>query len=100
MERHYEREQKLRTEHAVLEDGGDASGDGLARRLALGADAAAPELDATPELVALRARERELATRLTDLRERKEAMAPDEYESQLEEILIELALVRRSMREP
>ena len=112
VERAYDREHKLLTEHAVLDDNGDGKGsaqpgldaeDGrLAATLMLaGASPAAlagPQAD-DPELAGLYEKKVGLEESITDLRRRKESLSRDDYENQLEELLIELALANRAIRE-
>lgn len=93
-ERAYDREQKLLTEHAVLHD--DA---GLAATLAL---AGAPQMRAAsddPELARLYEEKSGLEQDIADLRGRKESLGTEDYENRLEELLIELALTNRAIRE-
>ena len=101
--RYYDEEGLLLTEHALLEDGGD-----LAARFwltpRLGAAADAPEADVPadvtdPELRQLHLRRAELERQVADLRDRRESMEEEAYEARLEELLVELALVSRRIRE-
>jgi hypothetical protein len=110
--RQYEREKKLATEHAVLDDNGDqkgtdepdpAAGEGLlAQATFIGQAAviagAAPPEDASPALRALYAERKAIEDRLAGLRARKDAMDPAEYEKQLEDLLVELALKNQEIR--
>jgi hypothetical protein len=104
VERAYQRDQRLRTEHPLLEADGDGvgalepvntEGDGaVAAALFLGdrPDAAGP----ANGLAAVRdSLQREVA----QLRGRKTSMTADEYERQLEALLVELARVTRAIRE-
>jgi hypothetical protein len=104
--REYERDGRLLTEHAVLDDDGDGTasaapggrtGDGaLARGFFLsGAPAVAAGDTAT---VRLRAERRELESRLAALRARKEAMETAAYERELESLLLEIARNGRALR--
>ncbi len=104
--RAYEREQRLRTEHALL----DADGDGVG---ALepdvtggdGAIAAVTYLDAGTELVAggaaagLAAVRDSLQRAVVMLRGQKDRLPAAEYERRLETLLLELARVSRELRE-
>ncbi len=109
--RAYERENKLLTEHALLDDNGDGVGsrepdptesDGaLARNLFLvGArEAVAAAGTDDPELAALYSEKAELERRIAALRAQKDAMDPALYDQELETLLVELALTTRAIRE-
>ncbi len=103
--RTYESENRLLTEHALLDDDGDGEGggenDGLfASRVFLDADAGrAQEMTADPELAALYRQRRDLETQVAALRARREEMAQDAYEAELERLLLELARTSRAIRE-
>lgn len=113
VEREYREGNKLLTEHALLDDDGDGkgsrepaprAGDGaVARTLFLaggrGASATAASADDSPELRALRDRQRELEAEVEGLRARREAMAPAEYQRELERLLLELARTGQAIRE-
>jgi hypothetical protein len=101
--RAYERDQRLRTEHALLDADGDGvgtmepvatEGDGaVAATLYLGGDRiGAP-------LTGLAAVKDSLEREVVRLRGRKSALEPGEYERQLEGLLLELARVTRDLRE-
>lgn len=99
--RAYERDQRLRTEHALLDADGDGvgtmepvatAGDGaIAATLYLGGAAAAP-------LTGLAAVKDSLEREVLRLRGRKDAMEPAEYERRLEGLLLDLARVSRELR--
>jgi len=112
VERHYREQNLLLTEHAMLDDDGDGkgtsepgpdSGDGgLARTFILRttrATAAAAAEVADPVLRELHREKAELERRLEALRAGREGMEATAYERELEEILVELALVGRKIRE-
>jgi len=103
VERSYERDQRLRTEHALLDADGDGTGtmepvategDGaIAATLYLGGPAGGAPLTG---LAAVKdSLEREVAR----LRQRKAAMEPGDYERRLEGLLLEIARVNRDLRE-
>jgi hypothetical protein len=92
VERHYQVGNRLQTEHSVL--GGDLE---IARSFALAAGRAAP-LAASGELRALMEQRQEIEARVGALRARRAEMQGDEYEAQLEDLLIELALKNREIR--
>ncbi|HEX7049956.1 MAG TPA: hypothetical protein VF188_07050 [Longimicrobiales bacterium] len=109
VERAYEEENRLLTEHAVLEDDGDGvgtmepaprGGDGaLAARFFLGGGAAgAAVADAPPELRALYERRDQLQEQIEALRARKAEMDPEAYQTQLEALLLELARTSSEIR--
>lgn len=94
VERAYDREEKLQTEHAALLDD-----DGLAATLTL---AGVPRADASsddPELIRLYREKSGVEGEIADLRGRKESLAKEDYENRLEELLIRLALANRAIRE-
>ena len=97
VQRFYEKERRLLTEHAVLEDGREGA---LARRVFLGsADGETPSADAgDPTLLALRQERRDLERRLDALKARKETTAAELYEEELAKLLLELALKDEEIR--
>jgi hypothetical protein len=108
VERTYDTTNRIRTEHAVLDDNGDGEGvsemdedaeDGeVAARFVLGRLAAAiPDTD--DEVLRRLYEERAaLEARVAELREIKDSMDPAVYEIQLEDLLLELALKNREVR--
>lgn len=111
VERLYSRDNRLQTEHALLDDDGDGEGsmepglgpgDGLlASRFFLAAERPAASLGRAddPELSALLKRKRELESAVAHLRARKDEMEPGAYEAELERLLLELASTNRAIRE-
>lgn len=112
VERHYEDQNLLRTEHALLDDNGDrtgtrdptslggedGTGDGLlAARLVLGASALS-RIERTPENEALIARRADLQRQLDDLRRSKASLPEKDYFDQLQGLLVEIARLDRSLR--
>lgn len=108
----YESENLLLTEHALLDDNGDGLGsaepdvqgaDGsIAASLYLagpGSLATPADRPADPRLAALYTERDDLERRIADLRQRKAELEADVYERQLEELLVELALKTREIRE-
>ena len=105
--RAYAADNRLLTEHAMLDDDGDQQGsaapgaegaDGaLARTVFLGA---APAAFAAGDARAaeLLAEKRGLEERIAALRGRKSSMPPEDYESQLEAMLVDLALTNEALR--
>ncbi len=110
VEREYREGNRMLTEHALLDDDGDGKGsrepaprdgDGaVARTLFLaGGGAAASGASDSPELRALRDRQRELEGEVEALRARREAMADADYQQELERLLLELARTGQAIRE-
>jgi hypothetical protein len=105
----YEREGILATEHALLDDSGDKEGtaeptaDGregrVASMLSLGTLAAADAPPEDPKLRALFEERRALERRVESLRLMKDSMPPERYTSELEKLLVELALKSRQIKE-
>jgi hypothetical protein len=96
VERFYETEHRLLTEHAVLDD--DGGGGGLAARLFLGETAAATAAAASgaspsadPRLAELQRQRRDVEQQIARLKAGKEQMAVDKYEDALEALLLDLA---------
>lgn len=110
VERYYDRENQLLTEHAVLDDDGDgtgtdapaaAGGDGaLAGRfyLAAASPAVAGAAAADPELRALLAEKDRIEREIAALRGRREEMTQLAYDAALEALLVELATTNRAIR--
>ncbi len=108
--RAYETDTRLLTEHAILDDDGDRSGsaepdpragDGaVARRFIVGAATKTSSVAAgTPEGGALVSRKTQLEAQVDSLRRRKDTMAADAYERELERLLVDLARVSQAIRE-
>lgn len=109
--RTYEQENRLRTEHALLDDNGDGVGsqepdpqqaDGaLARRQFLAAPRPGIAATATddPALAALYAERLELNRDIAALRLRKTDLGSETYERELERLLLALARTNRAIRE-
>jgi tetratricopeptide (TPR) repeat protein len=107
--REYATSNRIATEHAVLDDNGDGEGsteledaaDGaLARTMFLAADPTLAAARATddPELKALFEQRAELEQRLEELRALRGQIDQDRYENDLEEVLVELALLNREIQ--
>jgi hypothetical protein len=106
--RHYEEENEMQSEHAVLDDNGDgegsteASADGPDGRLAatftFGTGVAlegAPTDD--PVLAALLAERDDIQRRIDELRAVRNVLSEDQYLDQMEPLLVELALKNREI---
>lgn len=109
VERYYEEQNEILTEHAVLEDNGDGTGstdagpegpDGvLASTFTLGGAAAAVRTSDDPVLARLYAERDGIQRRIDELRVVRTALTEDEFLARLEPLLIELALKNREIRE-
>ena len=108
--RRYERDNEMLTEHALLDDDGDGEGslepspdgpDGtLANRFFLAqAPAALAGAADDPAVAALLARKREVEEGIAALRARRDELEEEEYDAQLETLLVELARINRAIRE-
>lgn len=97
VQRFYEKERRLLTEHAVLDDNAEGA---LARTVFLGTggEAGAVADASDPALAGLRQERREVERRLEALRVRKATIAAAQYEEQLESLLVELALKDEAIR--
>jgi hypothetical protein len=108
VQRAYDKEGLLSTEHAVLDDNGDKVGspdpsttaaDGkVAALMSIGSAADAMPLPADPKLRALVLEQRDLQHRVESLRLLKENMDPAKYQSELEKLVTDLALKTREIR--
>lgn len=87
--RGYQQENRLATEHAMLDDSVRA------RTFVLRTGSAAPANDALKSLYAQRAA---LDRQVAELKARKAQMKPDEYDATLEKLLLQLAQVGQSIR--
>ena len=112
VEREYEGDSRILTEHAMLDDNGDgegsreldgmdgADGDGaLARTVFLASVGGAGGGEAaSPALQALFAEKAAIEARIGELRRVKAQLPLERYEDELEELLVELALKNREIR--
>jgi hypothetical protein len=106
--RAYATDKRLMTEHAIIDDNGDktgsaepdpAKGDGaLASAIYLGTAVVAGAANASPELRALYARKQQLEQQIAALRARKDTMEAARYESELEQLLVDLATTDQEIR--
>jgi hypothetical protein len=110
VERHYQEQNEMLVEHAVLEDNGDGSGssdagpegpDGvLASTFALGGPQAAAALTSDdPVLARLYAERDAIQRQIDELRVVRAALTEDEFLARMEPMLVELALKNREIRE-
>lgn len=107
--RYYETEGELVTEHPQLDDNGDAEGsrapgtdssaDGLSAKLFIFGESESGVTDTTSvKRLALQVQARRIVDRVESLKRRKSALDEADYTSQLEALLIELAMNRRDYR--
>ena len=94
--RFYEEENRLQTEHAVLEDRGSRAASAF---LSGDRRASGEQVVDDPELTALYEEAQSIEDRIEVLKQQKDAMAPDLYMKELETLLLELAKKRRALRE-
>lgn len=110
VERHYEAENELLTENAVLDDDGDGNAshtagldgpDGpLAATFQLGGvSGTAAQVPDDPELARLYEERNDIQGRIAELRGRRDTMGEEEYLDAMEPLLVELALKNREIRE-
>ena len=93
----YQRKNRMQTEHAMLEDGEQGA---FAGRLHLQAEQTATALQAaTPRMRKLARITRELVERIEALKRDKRGLSSEEFENELETLLLQLALNQRSVRE-
>jgi hypothetical protein len=108
VEREYQRGNRLRTEHAVLDGVGDGKGVSaveptsphaqLASTFYLGGTARAAGAAASPELRALYAEKERIENALAALRARRAELPEADYEAALEKLLVELSLNAQAIR--
>lgn len=111
VEREYEQENKLLTEHAVLDDDGDGVAhadasekgpDGVrARAVYLGAagGAVAAAVASDPRAAPLLAQKANLEASLDSLRAKKTSMKENDYQAALEALLLKLAETNKALRD-
>ena len=107
VERRYEAERRLRTEHALLEDDGDGRGsdrpgasgaDGAVARGFHLAETATARAPGAPYAELLEVEARELMAEIEALRRARVALATEVYEQRLETLLVRLAVNRLALR--
>jgi hypothetical protein len=106
-QREYDSEKQLSTEHALLDDNGDGEGspdpgefeaDGaLANRVYL-QQPPTLALGASAQLVGMMGRKQDLEQSISDLKRQRESLPRLDYYAQLEELLVDLALLSREIR--
>ena len=103
---YFDQRAQLATEHPVLDDDGDGVGHLVDEQSSDGPLARVTYLKADPPIVdtgdpvrtAQLRRRAELNTAIEELRARKNLMSPDDYETALEKLLLELARIDRSLK--
>jgi len=90
----YEQDNRLLTEHALLDDKGNARSFFLAGGGASAAGAASSD----PRAAALRREKQELESKIEALKARKGGMDARAYEAELERLLVDLAAATRALR--
>ncbi|MFL5582412.1 MAG: hypothetical protein ACJ8AO_18740 [Gemmatimonadaceae bacterium] len=107
VQRYYEGQNALQTEHAQLDDDGDgaASGDtagakdgARARAFVLGTTTAEAAVAASPAAAGLLAARRRLEEQVEALKRRKGTMPAADYDRELERLLVELATTNAAIR--
>lgn len=105
VKQHYDQRGQLTTERALLDDtgngpgreqGGEGPDGGLARLWHLDAELAAATSD--PELAALLRQQRALETEAEGLKQRRDEMSAEEWQTAYEKLMIELARVSQEIR--
>ncbi len=104
----YEQDNRLLTEHALLDDNGDRSGSaepgasgkdgGVARAFFLTGGAATTAASSDPRAASLRKEKEELESKIEALKARKSTMDAKAYEAELERLLVDLASTTRALR--
>ena len=102
----FEQKGQLPTERALLDDTGAGIGreaqspgtDGAVARVTYIEPDAVLALPTDAALAALMRRRAELETELDELKARKESMAPDRYQAELEKLLVEIARIAAQLR--
>jgi hypothetical protein len=104
----YEEENKLQTEHALIDDNADKAGSqkpepvkgdgGTARAMFLAPAVSAALAANNPKLAALYREKAALEERIAETRRQKDVMPAAQYEAQLEKLLIDLALNAQAIK--
>jgi hypothetical protein len=102
---YYKEKNLLATEHALIDDNGDgvghesgAAGDGAIAALTFLDPRPAARTAANPELGRLLDQRQHLEDQIGKLKTRKADMKPDEYDAELERLLVELAKVNQAIK--
>jgi len=95
VERYYERENQLQTEHPMLEDG---AGGALAAAFHLAPAASEAAASDNPAVALLQAEKARIEQEIATLRTRRARMEPAEYDATFEVLALELASINRTIR--
>jgi hypothetical protein len=102
---YYKQKNLLATEHALIDDNGDgvghesgAAGDGAVAALTFLDPRPAAAATADPELARLLDQRQSLENQIGKLKSRKQDMKPEEYDAELERLLVELAKVNQGIK--
>ncbi|HZS46743.1 MAG TPA: hypothetical protein VFC63_16850, partial [Blastocatellia bacterium] len=103
--KYYEEKGILATEHALIDDNGDGvghptadSGDGALAKTTYFDSLNLLQAGADPELAALLKEKDRLEREVEQLKTRKASMKSEDYDAQLENLLIDLAKVNQSIK--
>ncbi|HXG66352.1 MAG TPA: hypothetical protein VNO70_14735 [Blastocatellia bacterium] len=101
----YKQNNRLATEHALIDDNGDGAGheeakegDGVLAKTTYLDSKQVEQAGADAELAKLLAERQKLEEEVEKLKARKEQMKADEYEAELERLLVELARVSQAIK--
>lgn len=101
----YKQKNRLATEHALIDDNGDGvgheeatGGDGSVAKLVFLDSKQLEEAGGDAELTKLIARRQQLEEAVEKLKGRKSEMKPEEYDAELERLLVELATVNQEIK--
>jgi hypothetical protein len=102
---HYERDGRMSTERAMIDDTGDGKGrdavtagdDGVVAGLTY-LDVVTVPTVADPEVQQLLIRQQALSEQIDDLRRRRPSISAEEFDREFEKLIIDLALVSRDVR--
>jgi hypothetical protein len=102
---YYKQKDLLATEHALLDDNGDgvgheagAAGDGAIAAVTFLDPRPSAQATADPELARLLDQRQSLEEQIGKLKSRKAEMKPEDYDAELERLLVELAKVNQSIK--
>lgn len=102
---YYSKRGLLATEHALIDDNGDGTGhesatagDGAVADATFLDSQGAVQTTGDPELAGLVKKKQELDDQIAQLKGRKDQMKPEDYQSELERLLLELAKVDQQIR--
>jgi hypothetical protein len=101
----YQQNNRLATEHALIDDNGDGSGhegetagDGAVAKLVYLDSKAMLDAAGDAELTRLLGEKQKIEESIEKLKQNKDKMKPDEYDAELERLLVELARVNQAIK--